>query len=65
MSNPRKKRTGKKDFVSRAGRLGEMYVQLAILRAVIKHTWTDAEGTGWAVVVFNDTPFLAYERDAR
>ncbi len=51
-------------FVSKVGRLSEIYIRVT-MDAVVKHEWQDANGTRWAVVVFNDTPYLACEEDVR
>lgn len=63
MSVPRKPHRGKTDFVKQAGKLSEMYLVQATMKAVVKHDWRDESGMRWVVVQFNGRPFLAYEED--
>lgn len=64
MSDSRKPRTGKTDFVKKAGMLAEMYLARATLKAVVQHDWVnDDTGTRWVVVQFNGRPWLACEED--
>lgn len=51
--------------MSKVGRLSEMYVLRAELKAQVLHEWLDKEETRWAVILFNGRPYLACEEDVR
>ena len=62
MKKPKKRKT---DFVSRVGRLSDMFVQHAELKANVAHEWKDKDAQGRAVISFNGRPYLAYEEDIK
>lgn len=58
----KKNRTRKTEFVARVPRLLDLALHVEI-QTVVKHDWRDAAGARWAMVAFNDTPYLACEKD--
>jgi len=65
MDAHRHRRARKTEFVSKVGRLSEMYVLHAELKAQVTHEWADSDGMRWAVILFNGRPYLACEEDVR
>ncbi len=64
MNDPkRKRRKIGENFVSKVGRLADMYLQRAELKAFVAHEWVTEAGVRWAVIFFNDRPYLACEED--
>ena len=62
MNAPRQKRKRKNAFVRSVPRLLDLVERVEIKTTVI-YDWTDERGERWAVVVFNDTPYLACAKD--
>ena len=61
---PARRRQRKTDFVARVPRLLDLALGVE-LKATVVHDWRSADGERWAVVTFNDTPYLACAEDVK
>ena len=66
MKSARQRRHQRKtDFVEKVGRLNELCLKYPEMHVTVKHDWCDVDEMRWAIIVLNDTPYLACEEDAK